>query len=79
MQNLTGRTTIRTEFAGMGKKPDGSWKPITAKASNAEDAEKYLTEYLSYNEEYPGLFTPYDEYKVMQRTVITVTEDWNEV
>ncbi len=79
MATMTTKTNIRTEFAGMGLKPDGKWKPVTQKAGNAADAEKFLKEHLYDVERYPGLYTRYDEYKVMKRTVITVTEDWGEV
>ena len=79
MQNLTTRTTIRIEFAGMGKKPDGTWRNITASQTNEQGAKKLLEEQIADANRYPDVFTKYDEYKVMKRTVITVCEEWGDV
>lgn len=76
---ITTKTNIRTEYAGMGLKPDGKWKPVTPRTNNAADAEKYLKEHLYDVERYPELYTAHADYKVMKRTVITVTEDWGDV
>lgn len=79
MQNLTTRTTIIIEFAGMGKKPDGTWRKITASQNKEEKARMLLDEYISDVNRYPDLYTRYGEYKVMKRTVITVCEEWGDV
>ena len=76
---ITTKTNIRTEYAGMGLKPDGNWRTVTPRAATADHAEKLLKEHLDDVKRYPCLYTTYDEYKVMKRTVITVTEDWSEV
>lgn len=78
MQNLTTRTTIRTEFAGMGKKPDGTWRKITASQITKTDAKFLLDEYIADTKNYPDVFTKYEEYTVMKRMVITVCEEWSE-
>lgn len=75
---IATKTNIRTEYAGMGLTLNGFWKPVTPKAATAADAEKYLKEYLYDVERYPELYTSYEEYKVMKRTVITTTEDWSD-
>lgn len=79
MQNLTTRTTIRIEFAGMGKKPDGIWRKITASQNKEEEAQKLLDEYIADVSRYPDVYTNYGEYKVMKRTVITTCEEWGDV
>ena len=76
---MNTKTNIRTEFAGMGLKPDGTWRKITASQNKEEEARKLLDEHLSDVNRYPDLYTKYAEYKVMKRTVITTTEDWGEV
>lgn len=72
-------TSIRTEFCGMGLKPDGNWRSVTQKASTAAEAEKLLQQHLIDTERYPDLYTKYPEYKVMKRTVITVVEEWTDI
>lgn len=79
MQSMTTRTTTRIEFAGMGKKPDGTWRKITASQNAEEEARKLLDEYISDVSRYPDLYTRYGEYKVMKRMVITTCEEWGEV
>lgn len=76
---ITTKTNIRTEYAGMGLKPDGTWRVITPRAATDADADKLLKEHLADVKRYPDLYTTYEEYKVMKRTVITVTEDWGDV
>lgn len=71
-------TEIRTEYAGMGRKADGTWKKITP-ARNPAEAQKELQEYMSEVERYPDLFTKYEEYKVAKRTVITTYSEWETV
>ncbi len=76
---INTKTNIRTEYAGMGLKPDGSWRVITTRFTTAADADKHLKEYRYEVDRYPELYTAYAEYKVMKRTVITVTEDWGDI
>lgn len=73
-----GKTEVRTEYAGMGLKPDSTWRVITPRATTAARADEHLKEYLSDVARFPDLFTAYAEYKVMKRTVITTTEDWGD-
>ena len=78
MQSMNSRTTIRTEYAGLGLKPDGTWRKITAGTHTAADAEEQLKEYISDVSRYPDLYTAYAEYKVKKRTIITTIEDWSD-
>lgn len=72
------KTEMHTEYAGMGLKPDGTWKKITPSQIAKTDAIFLLDEYIADAEKHPDLFTNYEKYMVMNRTVITTIEDWRE-
>lgn len=71
-------TYITTEYAGFGKREDGTWRKITSFKSKAESAEEELSEHIVHTNRYPDLYTKYIDYKVMHRTVITTRSEWEE-
>lgn len=73
------KTKTKTEFAVMGVNSDGTSRTLSKRFGNAVDAQKYIGEYISYTVRIPDAFTPFDEYKIVKRNVITTYEEWEEV
>lgn len=73
------KTTTKTEFAVMGINQDGTSRTLSKRFGNAVDAQRYIGEYVSYTERFPNDFKPFDEYKIVTRTVLTMYDDWEEI
>ena len=77
MATINTRTNIVTVYAGFGKKPDGTWVKITVRTDTVDKANELLNEYIQDVKLYPDVYGSYEDYKVLKRTEITVTEDWH--
>ena len=72
-------TRIKTEFAVMGLKPDGTWRTLGKCFSNAPSAQAYLGEYAANAGRWPDIFTSYKTYRIVKRTVTTTCTEWEEI
>lgn len=72
-------TSVRTEYAPLGLKPDGNWRPITLATFSAANAEADLKRYQENVERNPRNYIRYEQYRIGQRNVIITVEDWQEV
>jgi hypothetical protein len=72
-------TSIRTEYAPLALKPDGTWRQIHTAAHSAAIAEAKLKQYQQNAERTPLNYMRYEQYRIGQRTVITTVEEWQEV
>ena len=75
---MTTKTEIRTEYAGFGLRPDGTWRKITVSQTKPVFAYERLNEYINDVNKHPDMFTNYAEYKVMNRAFITTFEEWHD-
>lgn len=72
------KTRTKTEFAVMGVNSDGTSRTLSKRFGNAVDAQQYIGEYISYTERIPDAFKPFDEYKIVKRTVTTTWDEWED-
>ena len=73
------QTKTRTEIVVMGLKPDGTWRTLSQRFSNAPSAQQYMGEYIKDAEKLPNVYTAYAEYKIAQRTVTTTYTEWEDI
>lgn len=73
------KTTMQTEYGYFGKKPDGSWRQLGPFKTLITLAQKAMDEYRENVARMPKLYTAYEDYKVMSRTVITIIGEWEDV
>ena len=68
-------TNISTEYAPCRKTASGPWRPITITRYHSKlEAERHIERELSYPHSAPA-----EDYKVMQRTVITTISEWEDL
>ena len=73
------KTRTKTEFAVMGLQPDGTWRMLASKFSNAVYAQEHLGTYASGTKNLPDLYPAYVDYKIAKRTVTTTFTEWEDV
>lgn len=73
------KSTTKTEYAPHGLTAQGKWRTLTSQRfTSAQLAEARLEEYKQDCKNLPNLYEPYQEYKVMKRTVVITISEWDE-
>lgn len=72
-------TNTKIVYQPYGKTQDGTWKVICGMTlySRQLAAEK-ITEHRYNSKKHPGLFEPYEDYKIMKRTITTTFGEWED-
>lgn len=69
------RTKTEIQYAAFRQGQDGSWRKIQAFAARSKaEAEYYIEEWKRR-----ACYPPHEKFKVMQRTVVTTINEWEDV